>query len=120
DWRHSPAEWGACLDAMRATGFRMVDTYVPWGTHERAPGEFDFGERDPRLDLVRFLRMAHERELWVILRPGPHINAELSLFGLPERIVWDRDCQARTPRQNPVMLPMVPVAFPVPSYASDA
>ena len=34
--------------------------------------------------------------------------------------MWDRECQARTPRDNPVILPMVPVAFPVPSYASDA
>ena len=33
--------------------------------------------------------------------------------------MWDRACQARTPRDNPVMLPIVPVAFPVPSYASD-
>jgi beta-galactosidase len=87
--------------------------------HERAAGDLDFGEHDPRLDLARFLRMAHERDLYVILRPGPHINAELTLFGLPERIVWDPECQARTPRQNPVMLPMVPLAFPVPSYASD-
>lgn len=118
-WRHSPSQWAAGLDAMRAIGFRIVDTYVPWGAHEREPGVFDFGERDPRLDVVRFLRMAHERDLAVIMRPGPHINAELTFFGLPERIVWDRDCQARTPRQNPVMLPMVPVGFPVPSYASS-
>jgi beta-galactosidase len=55
-----------------------------------------------------------------VLRPGPHINAELTYFGLPERIVWDRACQARTPQGHPVMLPIVPVAFPVPSYASDA
>ena len=118
-WRHPPDEWGAGLDAIRALGFRLVDTYVPWGEHEIAPGQLDFGERDPRLDVARFLRMAHERALKVVLRPGPHINAELTYFGLPERIVWDRACQARTPRDNPVMLPIVPVAFPVPSYASD-
>jgi len=118
-WRHSPDEWGPALDAMRAMGLRLVDTYVPWGEHEVRPGDFDFGERRARLDVARFLRMAHERGLYVILRPGPHINAELSFFGLPERIVWDRDCQARTPRDNPVVLPLVPLAFPVPSYASD-
>ncbi len=118
-WRHPPEDWGAGLDAIRALGFRLVDTYVPWGIHESAQGQVDFGERDPRLDVARFLRMAHERALKVVLRPGPHINAELTFFGLPERIVWDRACQARTPRDNPVMLPIVPVAFPVPSYASD-
>lgn len=119
-WRHDPADWGAGLDAMRAMGMKLVDTYVPWGEHEIAKGDFDFGERHPRLDVGRFLRMCHERGLRVVIRPGPHINAELTYFGLPERIVWDRACQARTPRDNPVMLPMVPVGFPVPSYASEA
>jgi beta-galactosidase len=118
-WRHPPDEWGAGLDAIRALGFRLVDTYVPWGEHESAEGHIDFGDRDPRLDVARFLRMAHERALKVILRPGPHINAELTCFGIPERIVWDRACQARTSRDHPVMLPMVPLMFPVPSYASD-
>ena len=119
-WRHPASDWGACLDAMRAMGLRMVDTYVPWGVHEEEKGELDFGARDGRKDVARFVRMAHERGLYVVLRPGPHINAELTYFGLPERVVWDRACQARTPRDNPVMLPIVPVAFPVPSYASDA
>jgi len=119
-WRHAPEDWGPCLDAMKAMGLRLVDTYVPWGVHEIAQGSFDFGERYARLDVARFVEMCGERGLHVIIRPGPHINAELTYFGLPERVVWDRDCQARTPRDNPVILPLVPVAFPVPSYASDA
>lgn len=119
-WRHAPEEWGACLDAMKAMGLRLVDTYVPWGVHEVTQGSFDFGERYARLDVARFVKLAGEKGLKVIVRPGPHINAELTYFGLPERVVWDRDCQARTPRDNPVILPLVPVAFPVPSYASDA
>jgi beta-galactosidase len=119
-WRHPAGQWRAGLEAMRAMGLRLVDTYVPWGVHETAPGEFDFGERDPRLDVASFLRMAHELGLRCVLRPGPHINAELTFFGLPERIVWDPECQARTPGGHPVILPMVPVAFPVPSYASRA
>ena len=52
------------------------------------------------------------------MRPGPHINAELSGFGLPERVLWDRECQARSPAGEAVILPMPPLAFPVPSYAS--
>ncbi len=119
-WRHAPEDWGPCLDAMKAMGLRLVDTYVPWGVHETAQGSFDFGERYARLDVARFIRLAGEKGMHVIARPGPHINAELTYFGLPERVVWDRECQARTPRDNPVILPLVPVAFPVPSYASDA
>jgi beta-galactosidase len=119
-WRHPPSEWRTCLEAMRAMGLRVLDTYVPWGVHEMPSREFDFGERDPRLDVRLFLEIAHEVGLRCLLRPGPHINAELTFFGLPERIVWDPECQARTPGGHPVMLPIVPVAFPVPSYASDA
>jgi beta-galactosidase len=119
-WRHAPEDWGPCLDAMKAMGLRLVDTYVPWGIHEIAQGTFDFGEHYARLDVARFTRLCQEKGLYVIARPGPHINAELTFFGLPERVVWDRHCQARTPRDNPVVLPLVPVAFPVPSYASDA
>lgn len=118
-WRLDPSAWGPGLDAMRAMGMRVVDTYVPWGAHEVGPGEFDFGRVRPRLDVGRFLEMIHERGMLAIVRPGPHINAELTYFGLPERVVWDPACQAKTPKGNPVMLPIVPVAFPVPSYASE-
>jgi beta-galactosidase len=119
-WRHTPGEWRAGLASMRAMGLRLLDTYVPWAVHEIAQGTYDFGERDERLDVARFLEVAHEVGLKCLLRPGPHINAELTYFGLPERIVWDSECQARTPGGHPVMLPIVPLAFPVPSYASDA
>src|SRR5262249_16999815 len=121
-WRHAPEHWAPCLDAMRAMGLRIVDTYIPWGVHETGQGQgaFDFGERFGRLDVARFMRLCFERDLFVVARPGPHINAELTYFGLPERVVWDPQCQARTPRGNPVILPIVPTAFPVPSYASDA
>ena len=47
-WRHDPMEWKACLRAVQRMGFGLVDTYVPWGVHERADGSFDFGERDRR------------------------------------------------------------------------
>ncbi len=118
-WRLAVEDWRACLRAVREVGFRLVDVYVPWAVHEQAPGVFDFGEHDPKLDVVRFLRLAHELGLYAIVRPGPHINAELTHFGIPARLIWDPACQARSPLGNPVMLPMIPVAFPVPSYASE-
>src|SRR6266540_1615430 len=83
----------------------LIDTYVPWGVHETPAGDMDFGEGDPRRDVAAFLQMVHELGLLAIVRPGPHINAELTFFGLPERIVWDPACQARSPENNPVMLP---------------
>jgi beta-galactosidase len=119
-WRHPASEWRAGLEAIKNMGLHLLDTYIPWGVHEIAPGEYDFGEHNPSLDVARFLEMASEIGLKCVFRPGPHINAELTFFGVPERIVWDPQCQARTPGGHPVMLPILPVAFPVPSYASDA
>lgn len=118
-WRLDPRDWRACLSAIKALGLRLVDTYVPWSVHEVAPGVLELGDTDPRRDVAQFLRIAWELGLYAIVRPGPHINAELTYFGIPERIVWDPACQARSPNQNPVILPMLPQAFPVPSYASE-
>jgi beta-galactosidase len=114
-WRLEPRAWKPALGALQTMGLGLVETYVPWQVHERANGDFSF---EGQLDVAAFLREAHELGLRAIVRPGPHINAELTDFGLPERIVWHPDCQARTPRLNPVMLPAPPRAFPVPSYAS--
>src|SRR5438067_12075071 len=66
-WRNAPDEWAAGLDAMKAIGLCVLDTYVPWGIHEVAPGDFDFGVRDPKLDLVRLLELAHEHGLQLVL-----------------------------------------------------
>jgi beta-galactosidase len=110
--------WRDCLEALRDMGSNVVDVYVPWSVHERADGSFDFGEHDATRDVVAFLRLVEELGLYALLRPGPHINAELSGFGLPERVLWDAECQARSPAGEPVILPMPPQAFPVPSYAS--
>jgi beta-galactosidase len=117
-FRLEPDSWRACLEAMREMGCTVVDVYVPWSVHEAADGSLDFGERESRLDVVQFLRIAQEVGLYALVRPGPHINAELSGFGLPERVLWDRDCQARSAAGEAVILPMPPQAFPVPSYAS--
>jgi beta-galactosidase len=119
-WRLDPRDWRACLEATKALGATLVDLYIPWGIHETGPGQFDFGRTDARRDVASFLRIAHEVGLYAIARPGPHINAELTYFGIPERIIWDPSCQARSRSGHPVMLPMLPFAFPVPSYASEA
>ncbi len=118
-FRLDPAAWKPGLEALRRMGLPMVETYTPWGVHEVTPGGFDFGETDPKRDVARFIDLAAEVGLWVFIRPGPHINAEMTNFGLPERIVYDKACQARSPRQNPVILPFPPQMFPVPSYASE-
>ncbi|GAA2449822.1 beta-galactosidase [Streptomyces glaucus] len=76
----SPSLWRDVLQKMRAHGYNTVRVPVPWLHHSPAPGRHDFtGVRD--LDL--FLRTAAETGLYVILRPGPYLGADLDGGGLP-------------------------------------
>jgi beta-galactosidase len=117
-FRLPPARWRRALESLRALGLPWVETYVPWGVHETAEGQFEFGEHDPQRDLAAFLDLAHELGLLVFLRPGPNVNAELPFFGLPRRVVLDERNQARSARGHCLPLPAPPRMFPVPSYAS--
>jgi beta-galactosidase len=121
-FRAPRSAWRTQLAAAKALGLTLIETYVPWQVHELAPGRFDFGGEGgrPDLDLGAFVDLAGELGLFVVIRPGPHINSEMTFFGLPERIVYDRACQARSPTQAPVYLGFPPRMFPVPSYASEA
>lgn len=76
----SPSLWRDVLHKLRAYGYNTVSVYVSWNYHSPAPGSYDFtGVRD--LDL--FLRTAAETGLYVTLRPGPYINAEVDAGGFP-------------------------------------
>ncbi|MGW0337332.1 beta-galactosidase [Streptomyces sp. NPDC003011] len=76
----SPSLWRDVLQKMRAHGYNAVSVCVAWNYHSPAPGRHDFtGVRD--LDL--FLRTAAETGLYVILRPGPYIGADVDGGGLP-------------------------------------
>lgn len=118
-WRLSRTVWRDCLAKMRELGLEGACTYVPWSVHEIEEGRFDFGEIVPEKDLVAFIRMVHEEGLWLIVRPGPHINAELSGFGYPQRILDNPRVQAQGPDGSPIVLPAPPQGFTVPSYASE-
>lgn len=114
-WRIDPESWGRVLDAVAGLGFRYVACYVPWCVHETAPGSFDF--TGPR-DVARFIAMAGDRGLRVLVRPGPNAGAELETSGWPRRILDDPRCQALRCTGRPYLLAMATHhAFP-PSYAS--
>lgn len=117
-WRTERKHWGKILDQCRQMGFEIIETYIPWSVHETEPGIFDFGEKDERKDLEAFLSLCEQKGLWVIVRPGPHINAEMTLFGYPEWILADEEIQARTPQGTAAVYPYVTKQFAVPSYAS--
>ncbi|MFI8093638.1 beta-galactosidase [Streptomyces sp. NPDC086080] len=76
----SPSLWRDVLQKLRAHGHNAVQVPVPWNYHSPAPGTYDFtGVRD----LNRFLNTAAEERLYVILRPGPYLGAEVDAGGFP-------------------------------------
>lgn len=63
----------------------LLTPHFFWGMHQSEEGgEFDF--TDPH-DIDKLLAMAAEEGLYVIARPGPYINAEVSMGGLPTWMV---------------------------------
>jgi beta-galactosidase len=116
-WRVEPARWARCLRTMADLGLTIVETYVPWRVHEPRAGHLVW---DRERDLARFLEAAHDAGLAVVLRPGPHVNAELTSFGMPDHVLAEPACQALGATGSPVWMPSPPRAWPVPSYASAA
>ncbi|KAK2839709.1 hypothetical protein Q5P01_013449 [Channa striata] len=78
--RIPPYYWKDRLVKMYMTGLNAIQVYVPWNFHEAVQGVHNFtGDRD----LERFLDLANQTGLLVILRPGPYICAEWEMGGLP-------------------------------------
>ncbi|HSD85020.1 MAG TPA: beta-galactosidase [Anaerolineae bacterium] len=122
-WRLERDRWALILDRAKELGFNMIETYIPWSIHEIHPGYFDWGQDDPRKDVEAFMKLCEEKGLWLLVRPGPLINAELTDFGFPEWVLLDPDVQARTAVGGLHLDAMAglhpPHQFPVPSYASE-
>lgn len=80
-FRVHPGLWQDRIRRLADLGLNTVDTYVPWNFHQ------PHADRAPRFDgwrdVERFIRLAGEEGLDVIVRPGPYICAEWSNGGLP-------------------------------------
>ena len=118
-WRLDPKDWSGILDSVVAMGYRMVSIYIPWEVHELERGKFDFGQVNPAHDIDRFLTLCEEKDLDIVVRPGPQINSELTWFGYPERILANERIQARNAKGTRVVLTQVPRPIPALSYAAD-
>ncbi|KAL2168873.1 hypothetical protein VTG60DRAFT_6775 [Thermothelomyces hinnuleus] len=75
-----PELWEDVLQKIKAMGLRMVSIYTHWGFHAPTPGKVDFST-GPH-NITRFLEMARDVGLYVMVRPGPYINGELNAGGL--------------------------------------
>ncbi|MEO7268385.1 MAG: beta-galactosidase family protein [Knoellia sp.] len=105
-FRIHPDLWEDRLQRLAAMGLNTVETYVAWNFHERVRGEIDF--TGPR-DLARFITLAGDLGLDVIVRPGPYICAEWDFGGLPAWLMTEPDIALRT--SDPTYLAAVDAWF---------
>ncbi|MFJ3039016.1 glycoside hydrolase family 35 protein [Streptomyces tendae] len=92
-FRVHPGQWADRLRRLAALGLNTVDTYVPWNFHEPTEGDVRF---DGPRDLARFLRLAQDEGLDVVVRPGPYICAEWDNGGLPAWLTGTPGMRLRT------------------------
>ena len=91
-FRVVPEYWRDRLEKLRLLGCNTVETYVAWNMHEPNEGEYNF---EGGLDLRRFIQIAQEVGLNVILRPAPYICAEWEFGGLPYWLLNDSNMKVR-------------------------
>ncbi|OKL54389.1 hypothetical protein BSZ39_04330 [Bowdeniella nasicola] len=93
--------WRDLFQKMRANGYNAVSLYFFWGLHQAEKGgDFDFSPGSIK-DLDLLLTMAAEEGLYVIARPGPYVNAEISMGGLP---AWMTNESGRLRSTDPEVL----------------
>ena len=95
DYARIPSEqWADRLHAARVAGLNTVATSVPWAVHEPRPGQFDFEDQH---DLRRFVKLAGQAGLWVIVRAGPYIGEGWDMGGLPHWLAQKPEIALRAP-----------------------
>lgn len=91
-FRIVPEYWEDRLLKVKAAGLNTVETYIPWNLHEPQKGRFNF---TGIADVERFIRLAGELGLYVIIRPSPYICAEWEGGGLPSWLLQDSSLKIR-------------------------
>ena len=76
----SPDLWLDVFQKIKALGYTGVSFYVNWELLEGEPGTF---RAEGIFDLEPFFEAAATAGIYLIARPGPYINAELSGGGFP-------------------------------------
>jgi len=89
-----PAEyWRHRIQMAKAMGCNTVAAYIFWNYHEVSEGVYDFITWNR--DISRFVKIAQEEGMWVILRPGPYVCAEWDFGGIPPYLLKIPDIKVR-------------------------
>jgi len=91
--RIPPEYWRQRLRMAKAFGLNTITTYVFWDIHEPEKGKFTF---KGVADVAKFIKIAQEEGLFVILRPGPYVCAEWDFGGFPYWLLNEKGMTIRT------------------------
>ncbi|XP_015868171.2 beta-galactosidase 13 [Ziziphus jujuba] len=92
--RSPPEMWPDIIRKAKAGGLNVIQTYVFWNIHEPIQGQYNF---KGNYDLVKFIKMIGEHNMYVTLRVGPFIEAEWNYGGFP---YWLREVSNITFRSD--------------------
>ncbi|WP_253288748.1 beta-galactosidase family protein [Amphibacillus sp. MSJ-3] len=92
-YRIVPEYWQDRLEKVKAMGCNTIETYVPWNVHEPEKGRFQF---TGQYDLIKFIELADQLGLYVILRASPYICSEWEFGGLPAWLLKDPGMRVRS------------------------
>ncbi len=77
-------KWADRLRKAKETGLNMISSYIPWSWHEPSERVFDFkGKTHPQRDLIGFIKLVEEMDMFFLARVGPVSNAEMKGEGIP-------------------------------------
>ncbi len=74
------ATWETRILQAKAMGLNSMSVYLMWNSIEAEEGQFDFtGQNDVR----RFAELCQKHGMWLLVRPGPYVCAEVDWGGIP-------------------------------------
>lgn len=85
--------WRQRIQMVKAMGCNTIAAYIFWNYHEQEEGIFDFSSGNK--NIAKFVRIAQEEGMWVLLRPGPYVCAEWDFGGLPPYLLSIPDIKIR-------------------------
>ncbi|KAF8879099.1 glycoside hydrolase family 35 protein [Gymnopilus junonius] len=88
-----PSLWPDILEKAKAAGLNALSVYTHMGLINPAPGVVDF---DGFRALQPLYDAAREAGIWIVLRPGPYINAETTAGGIAHWATSEVAGQLRT------------------------
>lgn len=83
-FRSEPEKWEKVIKMIKDCGCNAIATYIPWCLHELNEGDVDLdGHTNDRLNLKKYIELVQKYDMFLIVRPGPFVMAELINDGIP-------------------------------------